>query len=266
MKSAITIAVPDNPVFDVFVKNFTEERGEHHFRLIRTTDDICAEMLLNNRAEIAFVSPLGYGMAVTKVDYRIIPIFSLLADGFTGLGSVYFNPSLKSITNVGTKNKNSYMALAGELVLSEKFDLEPNIEEKRSATTDEMLAVTDAVIAWTNEDYRMASLDISEEWKDSFGFPMCLGFWACRPDELPEDIHEILKSFSGGTSEQFVTDAVHIHDNDTSADLEMEGARVGKFRYDWNDESEALISQTVELLYYHQKVSAISAIKLWERD
>lgn len=266
MKSAITIAVPDNPIFDVFVKNFREEVGEYSFRLIRATDDICAEMLLNNHAEIAFVTPLGYGMAVTKVDYRIIPAYCLIADGFTGIGSVYFNPSLKSITLIGTTNKKSYMTLAGELVLSEKFDLEPQVEEKRSGTIDDMLTVSDAVITWTDEDYRMASLDISEEWKDSFGFPMCLGFWVCRPDELPDDIQEILISFSGGISEQFVTDAEHIHEQDTNADLELQGARVGSIRSIWNDDSEALISQTIELLYYHQKVSAISAIKLWERD
>lgn len=266
MKSSITIAVPDNSLYDVFVENFKEEVGEHHFRLVRTTDDVCADMLLSNRAEIAFVSPLGYGNAVTKVDYRIIPTFLLSADGFTGLGSVYFNPSLKSIDKIATKNSKSYVTLLGEMVLSEKFDLSPAITENRTASTDEMLAESDAVIAWTDEDHRLSSLDLSDEWKDSFGFPMCLGFWACRPDELPEDIAEILISFAGNTSEQYVTDAEHIHHDDENFDIEMEGARVGVIRYRWNDESESLIGTTLELLYYHQKVSAISAVKLWGRD
>lgn len=264
MESSISIAVPNNPVYDVFVERFTEQVGAHRFRLLRTTDDQCAELLLHNRVEIAFLTPLGYGSAVTKVDYRIIPLYALLSEGFTGLGSVYFNPSLQSIDTVGTHNVHSFMTCAGQLVLSEKFDIEPMLHEDSRATVDTLLASNDAAITWTNEDHREASLDISEEWKDSFGVPLCLGFWVCRPDELPENIAEILKGFSGKTTRQLFTDAEHIpHEEDI--DLELE-SRVGALQYEWNDESESIISTILEILYYRQKVSAISAVKLWERD
>lgn len=264
MESSISIAVPNNPAYDVFVEHFTEQVGAHRFRLFRVTDDQCAELLLHNRVEIAFITPLGYGSAVTKADYRVIPLYAFMSHGFTGLGSVYFNPSLKSINTVGMQNKNSFMAHAGQLILSEKFDIDPTVQEQSQGTVDTLLTGNDAVIAWTNEDHREASLDISEEWKDSFGLPLCMGFWACRPDELPENIAEILKGFSGKTTRQLFTDAEHIpHEED--ADLELE-SRVGALSYEWTDESESIISTTLEILYYRQKVSAISAVKLWERD
>jgi hypothetical protein len=265
MESSISIAVPNNPVYDVFVEHFTEQVGSHRFRLLRTTDDQCAELLLNNRVEIAFITPLGYGSAVTRVDYRIVPLYAFMSHGFTGLGSVYFNPSLKSIYTIGTQNKNSFMTCAGQLILSEKFDIDPIVQEQSQGTVDTLLASNDAAIAWTNEDHREASLDISEEWKDSFGLPLCMGFWACRPDELPENIADILKGFCGSSKRQLFTDAEHIPHDDEDIDLELE-SRVGALSYEWNDESESIISTTLEILYYRQKVAAISAVKLWERD
>jgi hypothetical protein len=64
---------------------------------------------------------------------------------------------------------------------------------------------------------------------------------------------------------QLFTDAEHIPHDDEDADLELE-SRVGALSYEWTDESESIISTTLEILYYRQKVAAISAVKLWERD
>ncbi len=263
--ASITIAVPDNQFFQPILQNCEQVALENNLKIIRASEEKCAELLLDNRADIALISPLAYGAAVGQVDYRIIPATAVSAEGFTSIASVFFSPFLQTINTVVAPNPNDFITLAGRLVLTEKFDIHTTMMSA-SGSLDELLAKADAAIVWNNPTLPPSSLDITEEWVDAFDNPLPIAFWACRPEELPGNITEIIRSFAAEGLP--ATQIIHDHDCDSP---ESHSNSHGEFRegaifWQWSDKTEDWLDQTLDALFYHSYIPAIPAVKIFGRD
>ncbi len=261
----ITIAIPDNPFFLPLVQNRALIAQQYNFTIITASEERCAELLLTNRAEIALMSPLGYGAAVAQVDYRIIPATAISSEGFTDIASVYFSPSLQTIDSIASPNGGDFIIQAGKIVLAEKFDIHPKFIAARGSI-DELLALADSALLWHSPDLPPASLDISEEWLDAFETPMPIAFWVCRPDDLPENITDIIRSFATHDLPDYRLVHDHECESPESHHDEFSDYRTGKIHYKWTDETEDWLDHTLDALFYHQLIPALPAVKIFGRD
>lgn len=263
--NSLTIAIPDNQFYLPIIQNCDAIAMQNNFTIIRTTEKRCAELLLDNRADIAFLSPLEYGLAVGKVDYRIIPATAVSGEGFTNIASIYFSPFLQTINTAAAPNPDDFISVAGKLVLTEKFDIHTKLIQC-SGSLDELLNKADAAILWNSTILPPASLDITEEWLDAFDNPLPLGFWVCRPEELPDNITQIIHSFA--SSQISAVQIIHDHDCDSPESHENSYGdfREGSIYWQWSDQTEEWLDQTLDALFYHSYIPAIPAVKILGRD
>lgn len=263
--SSIKIAIPDNQFYLPILQNCDSIASQNNFTIIRTSEQQCAELLLTNRVDIALISPLAYGEAVGQVDYRIIPASAVSAEGFTGVASIYFSPFLKTIHTIAVPNPDDFITLAGRLVLIEKFDIHTTLVPA-TGTLDELLAKADAAIVWSNPSLPPSSLDITEEWMDAFENPLPIALWVCRPEELPDNITEIISSFAADNLP--ATQIIHDHDCDSPESHENAFGefREGAMFWKWSDKTEEWLDQTLDALFYHSFIPAIPNVKVFGRD
>ncbi len=252
----IRVAVPDDPVYDPLVMHADSVCAEQNWELIRTNEDRCGELLQRNTAELALISPEDYGRAVGSVDYRIIAGPALMLEGYTHAASMYFRPGLEEIRSCAIAGPTNFLLRAGAIALGEKFQLGLEVEEHNEPVAT-LLQRFDAVIA-RSDDALPAALDVSEEWADLVGTPLPLMFWACRPDEMPENIGEIVASMAAARLPD--QSAVTI---DEGPEYEH---RAGVIHWRWNDDFEQALAQCNELLFYLQYAPAMAAVKLFGRD
>lgn len=255
----IKIAVPDNPIYAPLIARVEEVCKAQKFDLVRTTEARCAELLLRNSVEIALLSPLGYGKGVSTVDYRIIRGPALTLEGLTYLASVYFRPNSFNIAEFVSATPSDFINQAGAIALSEKFDIPFNLTGK-SGTIAELLEQNDAVISWGNDDSQIVSLDVSDEWTDGVETALPVAFWVCRPDEMPENLEEIIAEMAAPD----LPVEVLVHEK-TIAGL-PNAEREGKIMWKWNDQTENGLKKAIEMMFYLQLVPEISAVKIWGRE
>ena len=79
----MTIAIPDNPFYIPLVANIDQIASQYGLKIVRTSESHCAKMLFNNQASVALTTPIGYGLGVVQSDYRIIPTYACVLEGWT---------------------------------------------------------------------------------------------------------------------------------------------------------------------------------------
>mgnify|MGYP000923025449 CR=1 FL=1 len=254
---SIKIAVPDNPVYSELVFNMETEVQEE-IKLYRVPESKCSELLLDNKVDAAFISPLDYGKSVEKGDFRIIPGPAIAYGGFSGKASIYFRPGTNSLNSCSSPDPDDYMIILGKLLLMERYDIGLKINKAKGSRED-LLQQSDTVILWEESEPRADSLDISELWGDSFEIPLILGLWVCPAEDFHQDVADTIKRLRNNSlkteeylTEKYVTDEII--------------PREGFILRQWNDELENALEKTIDLLYYYQLLSEIGEIKILGRD
>lgn len=264
---SIVIAVPSHPVFESLLTNADLVCKSFGARLLRGTEQECHAWLGRHIADVALVSPLGYARESLKTDLRIVPVSALTLDALTYTGSIYLHKNSFSAQTSSSQSsqsrcvssaKEDFLMMMGAAVLSEKFDIELVLEQERGSVA-ELLTRYDAVLDYGFDAEQDIALDISDEWSDYFGEVLPLALWACRAEEVPETIVEMLSAFRSAEAE-VSHDIVEREHNGTSAQ------RIGVVSTAWNDEVEEALQRTIELLFYWQYIPSVPATKLWQRD
>ncbi|MCU0424167.1 MAG: hypothetical protein MUF71_00940 [Candidatus Kapabacteria bacterium] len=257
---SIVIAIPTNPLFAPLVANADRVAKEIGARIIRGTEQECHGYLGRHIADVALVTPLGYAQESLKTDLRILPVSALTLDALTYIGSMYLHQNASSDTfeRCASPHAQDFLMQMGVGVLSEKFDMELQFEQVQGSVA-ELLAKYDAVLDYGFDAAQSVALDISDEWSDYFGEILPLALWVCRPEEVPEEIADIVEQFRDAeiSLRQEITEIEH---NGTSA------YRNGVLSFEWTEETEEALQHTIELLYYWQYVPRVAATKLWGRD
>ena len=254
-----TIVLPTNPIFDIYCKNKDEVEARYGTRIIRLPEKDCISTMLYNRADAAFLSPLGYGLGLGRADYRIVegPALGLL--GYTKTASIYFKEGLVTLASAMSDEPDDFIMLMANLLLREMYDIELDLK-KNTEGIDKILGVADAAILWGNKQEIPNSLDISDEWFEFFNYQLPLGFWVCRNEEHPIAIKEIITDLIGPA---FTLEDDILEELPLDKDLLP---RQGRILRKWDDDMEQALEQTISLLYYHQFLSEIPAIKILGRD
>ena len=252
------IAVPENKLFSKFTNNLISISEKNDIQIITASEKRCTELLHSNRVDIALLSPLGYGLGVNNVDYRIIPGPALATHGFTSIASIFFKPGLKNVTSCIAENPDDFIMIIGRLILEEKFDLLLNIGQNKGSV-EELLKIADSAMAWQRHTPGDVSLDISDEWFDTYEMPLPLMFWVCHYDDTTEDYFRLIRSLFS-TDNEF--EELVIDDERISEDY----IRSGKLTWVWDNDFEDALAETLSFLYFHQLLPEIPAIKLLGRD
>lgn len=249
----IKIAVISNPVYSRLYDNFT---NNEEFKIFKVDEATAFELLITNKVDIALLTPIQYARGIKIADFRIIPVNCLGSEGFTAISSVTFKSGLKSIENCACINPDEYMAKIAKIILAEKYSIEPKFE-KYNITDDTIPEGYDSAFTSNSLSPEAASLDISEEWFDSYEAMLPLGIWVCRDTDSPEIMLRAIRTLAGN----LVGDYVDIIDENTHEYL-----RSGRLVYKFDLEFIEALEGTLELIYLHLLSQEVAAVKILGKD
>lgn len=252
------IAVPDSPMYAPLVANIDSIAAARGFDILRLPEVECADMLLRNHAKLALVSPLGYGSGVGRADYRIVPGPAYINQGLTYTASIYMRENADDLRTCVSPHARDFVPRLGAMILNEKFGLPLAVEPVKPEPVAALLAQYDVVIDWGFDAQQKVVLDISDEWSDLTSLPLPMLMWVCRPDEMPENLAEIVQSFVAADVQPIQIAERTYH----GANAEREGSIL----WQWSDELEPALHKIFEMMFFLQLIPEIPAIKLWGRD
>lgn len=252
------ILIPENDIFKALFFNAETVCEENNLELIRLPEETIGEYFKNNKADVAFLNPIQYGMGVGIADYRIIPVNAFVVSGYSRLASIYFRKGMLSIKSVASPNPNDFLIKIGALLLAERYGLTLDLKKSESKLVDEILTQYDAAILWKKNFVDDSALDITEDWYESFNKPLPMGAWVCRNEEEPENIDKIIKLFESDS----LKSAKDVIDREIT-DYEP---RQGTISFDWNENVENAFDEILEFLFYHNFFKELPAVKILGRD
>jgi hypothetical protein len=198
-------------------------------------------LLRTARAELALISPLGYGIAPSLSDYHIVGTTCLVANENTALASIRFRGGLREPRTYYAPEPDDFLTTIGLLLLAEQHEL----RLKPSATLDG----ADTVIAWNDTgDFpdHPAAIDLTEEWALTCECSLPIGVWVCRSDLAEEfDVPSITTALAGS-----------VHEPREYLDSG------GYLQWRWDEDVKGALVTTLEMLYYHRYIPSLPKVKL----
>ena len=253
------IAIPVDEIFSGLIVNKEEVCKKYDVRIFELDEDKCFELYLSNKADVILISPLTYGLNIGKSDSMIIPASALSLIGYTEIASIIFKKELKTFETIATQFPESYLFSISKLLLAERYDMLPKTLIVQG-TESKLLENADSAFIRGKSKENFNSLDIGEEWYDTFEMPLPLAFWICKSEEYPEDIINILKELSNFDK----TKEINIFE-ETGKYSELP-VRQGIISCEFSKEFEEALAQVFHFLYYHQLIGDIPEIKILGRD
>lgn len=250
------VAIPTDPFFERILRGVDAGAEAAAFDVVRAELERCGFMLRTNQAILALVSPRGYAVEFSQGDYRLIPGPALLAEGYTGLATVYFKQGLDEVRTCATTHPGHFLVDIGTRLLAEKFDIlaEPVAAQ---GTPAELLEQYDAVIDLGHDRSWPTTLDVTEEWSDLTNMPLVLGVWACRPSEIRPDIASVVSGFAAKANDGYDT---------VISDAENAEREPGSLKFHWEGNTEDALNTVIDHMFYWQMIDTIADVKIWGRD
>ena len=84
------IAIPEAPYLAPLIEHAAKVCEDMNWELLIVPEDRTGPMLVNHMADLALVSPLGYGGGVGKVDLRIVPGPCMVLHDYTNIAGIRF--------------------------------------------------------------------------------------------------------------------------------------------------------------------------------
>lgn len=244
------IAVPNLELASPLLANLASVCAEAGIEVRTATLEQCGELLLANMVDAALVSPLGYGMGVGRVDYRIVGGPCLALQDYTNIYGASFSEGSLDLASYTSSEPLAYMTLMMRLAMSEKFDVDLALADDPS-TADCSIGPT---VAGMHQ-----ALDLGEEWFDMAESPLPVALWVIRVDAESENFEDIVnRAHTVGLTERPISEVVPLHADHSP--------REGAILYRWSESIEEGLLATLNTLYFHQHLREIPAIKLLGRD
>lgn len=243
------IAVPDAALYAPLIAHAEAVCAERGWSLVRAPIEQCGRLLLSHAVDAALVSPVGYGRGVGSVDYRIVPGPAIMLYNFTNVAGITFTEGAPAIRSVTSQTPEDFLVTMGMLILSEKLDAELSLNPT-GASADCTIDLTTSGVT--------AMMDVSEEWADLTDAPLPIALWACRIEADLDAMTAAVEAMADGTQERPVGEML--------APSGDHVPREGRVTYRWNDDSEEALAAALDLLYFHQVLREIPAVKLLGRD
>lgn len=246
----MTIAIATHDLIRPLTLNLESVCQEQGITIRHATLEGCAELLLANMVDAALVSPLGYGMGVGRVDYRIAAGPCLALQDYTNVYGATFSEGSSELSTFSSDEPDSYMALMMRLAMSEKFDVELRPVAAGS--------LADCVMGPAQAGQPQA-LDLGEEWFDMAEAPLPLALWVVRVDSEIVNFDDLVgRACQPGLTERPVSEVTPLHSD--------HAPREGAILYRWSENVEEGLLAALNTLYFHQHLTEIPAIKIYGRD
>lgn len=248
------IYIPNVNVSDIIIANSQVAAQQCSFELIAVDEKTMLKSIINNMADLALVNPLIYGRCMTKADLRIIPSHCLAFVGYNGKTSILFKQEAKDMHQVGAVNVDDYLTIIAKLLFSERYDIEPEFVPF-SGNFSEIPSNISAIVS-IGDSVSENSLDMSEDWLDTFEIPLPIAFWVGRNEEIIPEFYDFIKlSAADDLPKEFpVHEAI-----DEGTD---QFVRSGSVITMWNDEVRSALDQTLQMLYLRTFFTDIPAVKV----
>lgn len=249
------IAIPDAPHLSPLTSHAADVCADMGWDLLVVPEDRTGTMLVNHMADMALVSPLGYGAGVGKVDLRIIPGPCMVLQDYTNIAGIRFRDNLEEIRTIGSHQPTTFLPVIGSLLMREKFEA-PATPVQRVVKG----AVADCMIDLNTADDEPAAMDVSEEWFDLAEMPLPIAVWACRVEAELDKVASAAERMAASPLQD-----VHVTEPLTSADVEQ-FPREGTISWRWTAEVEEAFGGALNLLFFHQVLPEIPAVKVLGRE
>ena len=256
---SIKIGIPNREIYNPLIEQFEQIKAEYDLQLFRDTEDRLAELFSKKKLDFAILNPIGYANGIGIADYRIVQQTCLAYENYTGELSIYFNRNAHQFKSMATAKETDYLTVIARIILAERYDSFPEIKEMK-VDLQTMLEKCDTAVVWQGSTGNDFALDISENWFDTYEFPLPIGFWVCRADDHPEKINEIIAKLVNPEMPDEYPIMEHFH----VADTEYE--RDGNVHYRWSEDIEAALNETMQLLFVLNILEAVPEIKLLTKD
>ncbi len=249
----LRIAVPHDRLYTPLI-----EGTARSIQLLRVPEEECSRLLRANRVELALLSPLAYGQCIEHADYRIVPTSAIALEGYTERVWLYFRPGVRTLSRCIVPSLTAFLTQALRIVLQEAYELDPVLIPASGMSVREALHEADAVLSWEEDSPEMERLDVAEEWFHAFGHALPVGFWVCRPEELPAELPRLVEQLSrpGLAPTETVTEQ--------RSPLPSYPTYPGVIHWHWDSTVAEALKATLELLYYHGLVPHLAEVKLWD--
>ncbi len=231
------------------VVNLADKCKQYDFELFRTDEAEMFNVLRTNKYDLALINPLLYSKSMNFTDLRIFPETCIAHVGFTGMLSIRFARNCHDLTLITTDNPDSYVATIAKVLLSERYDLEPNfvVQDENNLNSAKIL------IGEQNPDN---SLDLSEDWYDTFEIPLPMTFWCGKNEEIVPGFKQLINE---SPQEDLKSEFTVIEkDNEKTVTY----ARGGSIITRWNDDVKSSLEQTLQMLYLRGYFPDIPAVKI----
>ncbi|NQW28953.1 MAG: hypothetical protein HQ472_00380 [Ignavibacteria bacterium] len=243
------VAIPDSPFCRPIVEHARAVCDAHGWELTVTTEEECGKLLLRNLVQLALVSPLGYGLGVGKVDYRIVVGPCVVMTDFTNMVGINFSHSGDSIETIGSAEPGSYFSAIASIILREKYELPATQVVK---LTDNQKV--DCVIEYSSAE-NPSTLDLCEEWYDMTDLALPVAMWASRVEADVEHIADAVRRMADpDVAEIAVSEELTIGSD--------QFPREGKISYTWSPDIIPALDEVLQTLYFHQYLTEIPAVKM----
>lgn len=252
------IAIPKSPLYKPLLQKVDIICEQMGWSVHRASGDECASRLLNNQADLALLSPLGYGKGVGRVDYRIIPEPCISLVDYTAVAGIQFSENANEINSYGSRTPYEFLPIIGSLLLREKYEAADN-PVVPATDFSKVDCLIDEYFELEHSSPSQVALDIGEEWFDLIELPLPVGLWVCRMDSDLACAASGVKSIASGTLTDVAVHELMVGDADHMP-------REGHITYRWSDDVEQGFDSVLRLFYYYQILPELPAIKLLGRD
>ncbi len=249
------IAVPDNPIFLNLLAKGIDEKDNSRYEILPVSEARLSDLMLDNRVDLALMSPFSFGKGVGLSNYIILPTSIIALEGYTGIASFFFKQTNRKELTCSSNDPDTFVMIIGKILLAELYGIHPEVK-KVKGDWKELLESSDIVLTWGTAPQKEMTLDISEEWFLHFGHILPIAFWVCRDEENNNDLLNL-------TKEMVLADLAPqvdiVEDNTSAGNYQPRGGRI---IYQWNSEIKNALEQTLKILYYHQYIDEIPEISV----
>jgi len=249
----LKIAVPDNKYYERLYKNSNE-----FIEIIPVKEEKIITLMVTNRVDGALLNPLSYGIIRNNLDIRVVNSHCLSAVGFTNLSKVLFKSDIKRIKSIGARNPNLYLSIMSKIMLAERYGIELDITET-DKEAEGILDEFDTAIILDENYSNPSSIDLTENWSDSYSQVFPIAMWCLRSDIDLNNFSQVFDDLYDNTCpiNEKITE-----ENSKNENVSY-GRREGELIWKWDKLMEEACDNVLEILYYHQYISEIYDIKMY---
>ncbi len=165
---------------------------------------VCSQKLLHKEVDLALIPSIEYSRIRRERLLSIVPDIGVVSHQEVNSVELFFNKNLSDLRNIAVDNSSRTSVALLEIVLREKYDIEP-VLIPMEPDLRQMLTKSDAALIIGDNALEQSGLmdnklDLGDEWNDlTDGLPFVYSFWAGIKEALtPQDVKALIESRNMG--------------------------------------------------------------------